>query len=122
MKTLLKALSLLCITFFISSHSYAHNHGHDHSHDDGHSHGHVVNQETVKKTADKVIASLVKRERVDKSWSSITASSLEKKIISDVSVWVVTFNNQKIVEEDKQNLYVFISLEGEFLAVNHTGE
>lgn len=122
MKTLLKALPLLCITFFISSHSYAHNHGHDHSHDDGHSHGHVVNQETVKKTADKVIASLVKRERVDKSWSSITASSLEKKIISDVSVWVVTFNNQKIVEEDKQNLYVFISLEGEFLAVNHTGE
>ncbi len=122
MKTLLKALPLLCITFFISSHSYAHNHGHDHSHDDGHSHGHVVNQETVKKTADKVIASLVKRERVDKNWSSITASSLEKKIISDVSVWVVTFNNQKIVEEDKQNLYVFISLEGEFLAVNHTGE
>lgn len=35
--------------------------------------------------------------------------------------WVVIFNNQKISESDKQKLYVFLTLNGEYIAANHTG-
>jgi uncharacterized protein DUF6488 len=91
--------------------------GHDHSHNQA-----AVNQETAEKNADEVIASLVERDKIDKSWSTIKASSIEKKVFEGRPEWVVTFNNVKITSIDKQKIYVFLTIGGEYIAVNYTGE
>lgn len=90
--------------------------GHDH----GHSHA-PVNQEVAEKNADKVISSLVEREKIDKSWSTIKANSVEKKMINGHLEWAVIYNNEKITDPDKQKLYVFLTVGGEYIAVNYTG-
>lgn len=92
--------------------------GHDH----GHSHAQApVNQEVADKNADKVIASLVERGKIDKSWSSKKASSVDKKEINDRTEWVVIYINDKIIDTEKQKLYVFLTIGGEYIAVNYTG-
>lgn len=91
----------------------------------GHDHGHSqapVNQETAEKNADKVIASLIERNKIDKSWSTIKASSVEKKMMNNRHEWAVTYSNEKINDVDKQKLYVFLTIGGEYIAVNYTGK
>ena len=92
--------------------------GHDH----GHSHAQApATKETAEKNAEKAIASLVETGKIDKSWKSITASTSEKKNYSGRSEWVVIFINDKITDPAKQKLYVFLTLSGEYIAANHTG-
>jgi len=93
----------------------------------GHSHGpsyaqEPVNQAVAEKNAGEVIASLVEREKVDKSWLTIKASSIDKKTINGKPEWVVTYNNEKITDIDKQKLYVFLTIAGKYIAVNFTGK
>jgi hypothetical protein len=115
MKTLATTLVLLPLLFGTPVMAGS---GHDH----GHSHAPVaVNQVTAEKNADKVITSLVEKEKIDKSWSIIKASSVEKKVFNDRPEWVVMYNNVKITDIDKQKLYVFLMIDGEYIAVNHTG-
>ena len=90
----------------------------------GHEHGHAqapVNQEVAKKNADKVIASLAERSKIDKSWSSIKASSVEQKTNQDQLEWVTIYDNKNIADTSKQKLYVFLTPAGEYIAVNYTG-
>jgi hypothetical protein len=95
---------------------------HDHGHDHGHSHGHEsVSQAIVEENAGKVIASLVEREKVDKSWASIKASSIDKKELNGRPEWVVIYINENITDIDKQKLYVFLTIAGEYIAVNYSG-
>ncbi|MBL1321044.1 MAG: hypothetical protein COA63_008305 [Methylophaga sp.] len=94
----------------------------DSGHDHGHSHAQApVNQATAEKNADEVIALLVEREKIDKSWATIKANSVEKKALKDSPEWVVIYNNVKITDLDKQKLYVFLTIGGEYIAVNYTG-
>ena len=96
--------------------------GHDHGH--GHGHGHaetLVSQDVVEKNADAVIASLIERGKVDKSWSSIKPSSVDKKIFNGHSEWVVAYLNTNITNTEKQTLYVFLSLGGKYIAANYSG-
>lgn len=93
--------------------------GHDH----GHSHSHTpVTQMTAKIEAAKVVAALVKRSKLDKSWASISASSIEKKVFKGRSEWVAVFVNNKITDKDKRKLYVFLNLGGDYIAANYTGK
>ncbi|NQY25682.1 MAG: hypothetical protein HRT92_00730 [Piscirickettsiaceae bacterium] len=118
MKTLATTLVLSSLFFGIPAMAAT---GHDHGH--GHSHTQEpVNQQIAEKKADEVIASLVEREKVDKSWSSIKASSIEKKTLNSRPEWLVIFNNDKITDVDKQTLYVFLTIGGEYIAVNYTGK
>ena len=111
LKTLLLsfALGLFSMTAMAGS-------GHDH----GHSHS-PVNQVTAKKNATKIVASFVTKGKLDKSWASITASSVDKKIFKSNPEWVVLFVNNKITDIKKKKLYVFLTLGGEYIAANHTG-
>ncbi len=90
--------------------------GHDH----GHSHS-PANQETATANATKVVAEFVSRDKLDKSWASITASSVETKEFKGNKEWVVVFVNNKITDLAKQKLYVFLTLGGDYIAANHTG-
>lgn len=92
--------------------------GHDH----GHSHAQApVNKETAEENAGKAIASLVASGKLDKSWVSISPISSEKKSFNGQSEWVVIFINEKVTDPAKQKLYVFLTLGGEYIAANHTG-
>lgn len=92
--------------------------GHDH----GHSHAQAaVNQATAEKNADKVIASLIEREKIDESWATIKATSVEKKVLKGRPEWVVIYNNVNITDIDKQKFYVFLTIAGEYIAINYTG-
>jgi len=85
-------------------------------HDHGHSHAPApVNQATAEKNADKVIASLLERDKIDKSWSTIKVSSIEEKELNGRPEWVVIYINEKITNTDKQKLYVFMTIGGEYI-------
>ncbi|MDA3816663.1 MAG: DUF6488 family protein [Prolixibacteraceae bacterium] len=93
----------------------------------GHDHGYSnapapVNQATAEKNADKVIASFVERGKIDKSWSTIKASSIEKKVLNGSPKWVVIYNNEKITDTTKQKLYVSMTIGGEYISFNYTGK
>lgn len=90
----------------------------------GHTHSHAqtpANQETVEKNAEKVLVSLAERKKLDGSWASITAASAEKKQFNGRSEWVVIFINDNIADTNKQKIYVFMTLAGEYIAANYTG-
>lgn len=116
LKTLLLGLFFsLCSTSVMA--------GSDHVHDHGHSHSHApVNQVTATTNATEIVAALVKRNKLDESWAFITPSSVEKKVFNDNSEWVAVFENDKITDTDKQTLYVFLTLAGDYIAANYTGE
>lgn len=106
------ALGLLPMTVMAGS-------GHDH----GHSHSHTpVNQTTANENATKIVAALVKRNKLDNSWSSITASSIEKITVQGNPEWRAIFVNDKITDTEKQKLYVFLTLGGDYIAANFTGK
>lgn len=97
--------------------------GHDHDHGHGHSHSYTpVNQATAKTKATKIVAALVKRSKLEKSWASIAASSIEKRAFNGNPEWVAVFVNDKITNADKRKLYVFLTLGGDYIAANHTGK
>ncbi len=92
-----------------------HDHGHSHAHD-------PVNKATAEKNASDIIASLLMKNIIENSWASIKATSVEKKAINGSQEWVVIFNNEKISDKEKQTLYVFLSIAGEYIAANYTGK
>lgn len=92
--------------------------GHDHGH--GHAHA-PVTQEEAEKIATSSVAELVKRNKVDSSWGSVAVHKSEKKEFGGQMEWVVTFKNKNLSDPEKQTLYIFLSLEGQYLAANYTG-
>ena len=91
--------------------------GHDH----GHSHA-PVNQEAAETNATAIVAALVKKEKLEASWASITASSAEQKTFNGNPEWVVVFVNDKITDPARQKLYIFLTSGGDYIAANYTGE
>ena len=114
LKTLLLgfALGLLPMTVMAGS-------GHDH----GHSHSHTpVTQTMAQANATEIVAALVNRNKLENSWSSIAASSIEKITFNGNPEWQVVFVNEKIANTGKQKLYVFLTLGGDYIAANFTGK
>lgn len=95
--------------------------GPGHSHDGGHSHGPIEKSEAIEK-ASKVVLQLVERKKIDSSWSELNANKAEKKDFGKGPEWVVSFNNNKIKDASKKTLYVFLTIEGRYLAANYTGQ
>ena len=93
--------------------------GHDH----GHSHSYApVSQEKASANATEIVAALVNRSKLEKSWASIKVSSVEKITVQSNPEWVVVFVNTNITDTDKQKLYVFLTLGGDYIAANFTGK
>ncbi len=107
--TIFSVLLLLAAPVFAGS-------GHDH----GHSHDPVTKSQ-AEENASKSVAKLVERGKIDGSWKSANVLTSEKKNFGGSMEWVVAFKNEKISEPAKQTLYIFLSLGGEYLAANYTG-
>ena len=92
-------------------------------HDHGHSHASApVHQAIATTKATEIVAVLVKNNKLDKSWGSTTPGSVEKKVYEGTAEWVAIFVNDKIADTDKQKLYVFLTLGGDYIAANFTGD
>lgn len=94
-----------------------HSHGHSHSHEPA-----AVNEDVAKDNASKVVSKLIEEKKLDESWSSIKATSVEKKMVNNKPEWVVTFVNNTVTDTTKQKLYIFHTAGGEYIAANFTGK
>jgi len=95
--------------------------GGDHDHEHGRSHE-PVSQAQAEKVAIHSIGRLVNKGKLDESWKSTKTTKAEMKVFGKNTEWVLTFNNKKVSDTSKQTLYVFVTLEGEYIAANYTGE
>ena len=65
---------------------------------------------------------MVDKGNIDKSWMSIGIAKSEQKEFSGHNEWVILFKNTNISDSSKQTLYIFLSLTGEYIAANYSGE
>ena len=89
----------------------------------GHSHGPKtkVTETQVLSKATSIVADIVKEGKLDASWAEIKPALAQKKTFGNGPEWVITFNNPKEKDKEKQTLYVFLSLYGEYIGANYTG-
>ena len=90
------------------------------AHGNGHSHE-TLSVEAAKTTAIKKINELALTGKIDASWSGIKPSRIEQKAPDFAMEWVVFFKNKKIKDVKKQTLYLFFSLDGDFIVFSHDG-
>lgn len=115
-KTLLFSLFLgLCAPIAMAGSD--HNHGHSHAPAPTPAH-----QATATLKAIEIVAALVTNNKLDESWGSTTPSSVEKKVYEGSEEWVAVFVNDKVADTAKQKLYVFLTLGGDYIAANFTGD
>jgi hypothetical protein len=111
---------LLCALFFTVSANAGT--GHDHGHGEAHDHARpAITAEKATQNALELIKRLVKKEKLAQSWLQAKAVKTEKKMFKKGPEWVVLYNNKEIKDAKKQNLYVFYSLKGQYIAANHSG-
>jgi len=119
MKNLIIALFL---TLFFGASAYAggsHSHGENGSHSLSHK---PVSSEAAMNRAALKVNQLVSKGVIDSSWKNIPADSAEQKKFSEGLEWVVRFKNKKIDDAKKQTLYLFLSLDGHYIAANYSGK
>ena len=109
---------LLALFVMLSSQVYAgagHSHGHGHAHD-------PISQAEAQKIAEDSIAQLVKKESIEKTWYKAVFQSAEQKEFGGKMEWVVIFKNDKASNTKESMLYIFLTLGGQYIAANYTGE
>jgi len=114
----MKKLSICLLVLFSLSAPFAFG-------DSGHEHGNAPSEPVSKQEAEKKAIEFVKtfskKGKLEASWATLQPASIEQKTFKKGSEWVVTFNNPKAENKDKQTLYVFLSLSGKFLGANFSG-
>lgn len=89
----------------------------------GHSHAPstpVTKTQALEK-ATSLVKSFVKKEKLDSSWAEVAPTACIKKQMKSGQEWVITFDNPKVEDKEKQTLYVFLTLAGEYIAANYSG-
>jgi len=92
--------------------------GHDHGH--GHSHEIISSDMAMNKATSKV-KQMADAGKIDASWATITAASIEQVTYAQGPEWVIVFKNDQLSDTAKQTLYLFFSLNGHYVAANYTG-
>ncbi|WP_455757362.1 DUF6488 family protein [Sulfurimonas sp.] len=77
-----------------------------------------LSKTSITKIAKAEVKRLVMEKKIPRSWKSIPILKIDKLNIDD---WVVTFNNSKIKNLSKQNLYIFVGIYGKVKGANYTG-
>lgn len=121
MKILINTIAMMSALIFTTSYA---SEGRDHS---GHNHPkHELLDEAkcsteIQEIAKKEVKRLVLEKKVPKSWKSASILKMGKAQNAFTDDWVVVFENLKIKNKTKQNLYIFIGAYGDFAAANYTG-
>ena len=90
------------------------------SHGNGHSHEPLTREQARSKAAEK-LTELANTGKIAASWAGIKAISIEQKAPDFTMEWVVLFKNGKISDKTKQTLYLFFSLDGDFIISSNDG-
>jgi hypothetical protein len=77
---------------------------------------------TVQRCADAKRDALVKSGKLHASWSGVKSEKIEQIDGKKGKEWKLNYKNPASPEKDKQALYMFYSLPGNFIAANHTGQ
>ncbi|MFZ5758602.1 MAG: DUF6488 family protein [Thermodesulfobacteriota bacterium] len=86
---------------------------------DGHDHANELSQEQIQEKASSYVATIVEKGKLAASWNGIPPG---KAIETAEHEWLVSFHNPHEKDLDKQTLYLFLSLSGEYRAANFTGK
>ncbi len=108
-------IQTIILTFVLTLFSGVVSAGTDHSHD-------PVDQQQAEVNATRVVATLVSRGVIEKSWKTIRIASSEQKVFGGQTEWVVVYRNEAVSDPSKRTLYIFLTLAGEYLAANYTGQ
>lgn len=84
-------------------------------------HAHPLEKNEIVERANKIINMAIEQNQLEFSWKEakiIDAKILENK---EGGQWFVQYNNPKVTGNDK-DLYIFFSLDGKYIAMNHTGK
>ncbi|WP_324171696.1 DUF6488 family protein [Sulfurimonas sp.] len=78
-----------------------------------------LNKTAISKIAKAEVKKLTMAKKIPKSWKSIPISKIKKFNSND---WIVSFNNLKIKDKSKRDLYIFVSIYGRVKGANYTGQ
>ena|SRR5688572_17424617 len=82
---------------------------------------HAIDEAEAKEKAVATVAELVAQGKVEAVWKT-KQPKVEKKRFGKKKEWVATFENAESKDLTKKRLYVYLDMEGEFVAANHTGK
>jgi len=89
---------------------------------DCHFHGNTpAKEEVVSQCAVKRQQTLISTGKLDKSWQSVKPATLQQVEGKKGKEWKVTFKDPAATDKSKENLYMFFTQSGNFIAANHTG-
>lgn len=95
--------------------------GGGHHHGYGHSHGPVTRIDAEHRAV-KMLTRFVNQEKLELSWLDAQVIKTERRIFNGRPEWVTSFTNKKIEDPEQRTLYIFMTLTGEYVATNYTGE
>lgn len=115
-------ITTLFLSLFITTSAMAGG-GHAHGSDGGHSHSQPpVSKDEAISRASKKVNQLATKGVIDETWKDVKAHSATQKRFSKGAEWVITFKNDNVKDSTKQNLYLFFSLDGHYIAANYSGK
>ncbi len=83
-------------------------------------HPHPVDKNEAIEKANKVIAKAIDQKSLDSSWKEAKMEEA-KTTETGEGQWVIKYSNPKITDNNKV-LFVFLTLDGKYIAMNHTGK
>lgn len=119
---------ILILSLSISFNLFAgsgHSHGKPkmHSHGGAPAHAHQekkIDREDAVAFAKKEVVGLIKKGKIHKSWEASSKTTVEQKVFNSRPEYLVTFYNEKGRKAKK--LYIFLKMNGDFIAANFTGK
>ncbi len=88
-----------------------------------HFHGNkAAPQETVAGCAVKRRQALIANGKIDKSWQAVAPTVFDQVDGQRGKEWKVTFKDPAATDKAKENLYLFFTAQGNFIAANFTGK
>ena len=121
MKILINTIALLFTLFFTTSHASENRNHAGHNHPTHELLDNAKCSTEIQEIAKQEVKRLILEKKISKSWKSSPILKMGKAQNSFTDDWVVVFQNLKIKNEARQNLYIFIGAYGDFAAANYTG-
>lgn len=83
-------------------------------------HAHLLEKKEIIEKADKIITMAIEQKKLEPSWKEAKADAPEIMDEDKGGQWVIKYTNSRINNDNKE-LFIFFSLDGKYIAMNHTG-
>lgn len=89
----------------------------------GHSHSHAtLTKEEILPAGVGVKENLIRSGKIAASWSAVAPEDAVQVDNKGQKEWLVTFKDAAATDKAKERLYIFFTLNGNFIAANFTGK